>query len=110
MWRCHGTQSRKPGRFNYVFGVKGRDVTYVHEDNDAGGVCGEYSSRTALVDNWAEFADVNTAVSTSRLSIAKACLYDAEVFCPAQQWQPYVRAWAEEHPQPVDWVGVCAPR
>jgi hypothetical protein len=38
-----------------VFGVKGRDVTYVHEDYDAGGVCVEYNSRTALVDNWAEF-------------------------------------------------------
>ncbi len=68
----------------------------MHEDYGAEGVRVEYKSRTALVDNWAEFAFDNTAVSTSRLSIAKVWLdwehrrlYDGELFCPAKQWKPY---------------------
>ena len=85
---------------NYVFGVKGRDVTYVHEDFDAEGtarVVRTYTSRAALVENWAVFAFENDAVSTSRLYIAKVWLdwehrriYDGEAFCPDhQEPKPY---------------------
>jgi hypothetical protein len=84
---------------NYVFVVNGADVTYVHEDFDAEGtarVVRTYTSRAALVENWAVFAFENDAVSTSRLYIAKVWLdwehrriYDGEAFCPGEELKPY---------------------